>query len=254
MDALWSIAGGVVLFLFIRWVIDVYRHRDPLDEFEILRLSRKRQRSRAFAKYDFSTESQVADPAEKKAMKSQGEFMRCDLDYRSAPARIAGLLKYKKHEWVVFGFIRDHRVVQLWWNKGPDGTCVRSFLRDHQLRGAIWIIRPDCIAIFHNHPNSNPSVYRTNAPSKTDLRSAGLYDGEFSQIGVTLLEFICERGIPHIYYASFRDDVAPIQPIIEEIRKVNGTGIFKNYSLRKELKQTTGADRIPGSVSANVTL
>lgn len=105
MDALWSIAGGVVLFLFIRWVIDVYRHRDPLDEFEILRLSRKRQRSRAFAKYDFSTESQVADPAEKKAMKSQGEFMRCDLDYRSAPARIAGLLKYKKHEWVVFGLI-----------------------------------------------------------------------------------------------------------------------------------------------------
>ena len=71
-----------------------------------------------------------------------------------------------------------------------------------------------------------------NLPSKAALRSADFYDEKFSQEGISLLEFICERGVPYLYYASFTDSVVPVTPIVDEILKVNGTGIFKNYSLQ----------------------
>ncbi|HVA94017.1 MAG TPA: hypothetical protein VNI36_03860 [Candidatus Dormibacteraeota bacterium] len=245
MGALWFF-GAVVAFFTLIWAVDVYRLRHPLNNLEILALSKKRQRNLALSKYDFSTMPRPADVAEKKAMNSQGEFVGCDLGYCDAPARMAGLLKYKKHEWIVIAFINSFHVRHLWWNKGPDGTKVWSFLRDHSLRAAIRSFRPDAIAILHNHPNPNPSRYRANIPSEADLRSAGLYDSEFSKHGISLLEFICERGVPHLYYASFASSVAPIDPITDEVQKINGAGILKNYSLRKELRRTTRAEQVAG--------
>jgi hypothetical protein len=164
MEALWFFCAVVAFFVLI-WAMDVYRHRHPLTTQELLTLSRKRQRNRALWKFDFSTMPQPADAVEKKAMKSQGEFVGCDLGYPDAPARIAGLLKYKKHEWIVIAFINSFHVRHLWWNKGPDGMRVWSFLRDHSLKVAIRSLRPDAIAILHNHPNPDPSRYGANVPS-----------------------------------------------------------------------------------------
>lgn len=245
MEAYWFF-GAVAALIGLSWAIDVYRHRHPLNAQELLALSRKRQRNQALSKFDFSMIQHSADPAEKKAMKSQGELVRCELDYSAAPARIAGLLKYKKHEWIVIAFINAFHVRHLWWNKGPDGTTVWSFLRDHSLSATIKSLKPDCIAILHNHPNPYPSCYRMNTPSEEDLRSAGFYAEEFSKHGISLLEFICERGVPHLYYASFCDSVVSVSRIAEDISRINGTGIFNNYSLRKELKRTTKAEEIAG--------
>ena len=245
MDAFW-VFGTIAVIILLIWAVDVYRHRHPLTAEELFALSRKRQRNRAFSVFEFSITPQPASPVEKKAMKSQGEFVPCDLAYHGTPARIAGLLKYKKHEWIVIVFINSHRAHQLWWNKGPDGTTVWSFLRDHPLKSAIEAFKPDAIAMLHNHPNPNPSKYRVNLPSSADLRSASLYDAEFSKHGISLLEFICDRGVPHLYYAGFADSVVPIKPIIEEIGRINGTNLFKNYSLQKELKRKTRAEIIPG--------
>ncbi len=245
MQVLWFFSAVIALVLII-WGVDVFRHRHPLESDEVLTLSRKRQRNRSLWKYKFSTMQRPADPAEKKAMKRHGEFVSCDLGYSDAPASIAGLLKYKKHEWIVIAFINSFHVRHLWWNKGPDRTMVWSFLRDHSLKNAIRSLRPDSIAILHNHPNPNPSRYRMTIPSDADLRSAGFYNTEFVKHSISLLEFICERGVPHLYYASFDDSVVPIESITDEICQVNGKGLFKNYSLRKELKQTTNAEQIPG--------
>jgi len=239
-------AVGLVALFVLLWATHVYAYRHPLDPEEVLALSRKRQRNRALWKFDFSTMPTPAGAAEKKAMKSRGEFVACDLSYRDTPARIAGILKYKKHEWIVIAFINSFHVRHLWWNKGPDGTRVWSYLQGHSLKGAIGLLRPDSIAILHNHPNPDPSRYRKNIPSEKDLISAGFYDSEFCKHGISLVEFICERGVPHLYYASFADVVVPIEPIVDEIQKVNGTGIFNNFSLRKELKRNTKADQIAG--------
>lgn len=249
MQTFWLLVA-VVAFVVVIWAVDVYRNRHPLNNQEILALSRKRQRNRSLSKFEFSTMQRPADAAEKKAMRSQGEFVDCNLAYRDAPVRIAGLLKYKKHEWIVIAFINSFHIPRLWWNKGPDGMRVWSFLRDHSLKAAIRSFRPDAIAIFHNHPNSDPSRYRVNIPSEADLRSAGFYDIESSKHGSSLLEFICERGVPHLYYASFDESVVPIDPITDEVQKVNGIGILKNYFLRKELKRSTRAEQIAGGNAA----
>ena len=206
LEMLWFFVGLVTLIVLI-WGIDVYRNRHPLTPEESLSLAEKRGRNKALFEHRYSTKQRLANPAEKKAMKSQGELVSCAMDYYDTPARIAGLLKYKKHEWIVIAFISSKRALRLWWNKGPDETRVWSFLRDHAFRSTIKTFQPDTIAILHNHPNPDPSRYRANLPSEADLRSAGFYDELLDKLGVTLLEFICERGTPHLYYARFADGV-----------------------------------------------
>ena len=180
-------------------------------------------------------------------MNALGEFVVCDIDYAKAPSRVAGLLKYKKHEWIVFAFIRNKRVTRLWWNKGPDGTRVRPFLQGRDLEKTIESLKPDALAILHNHPNPDPALYRLNKPSETDLNSAESLHCRLATHGITLLEFICERGVPHLYYGAFPDHVVPVEPILTEIQKVDGIMLFKNYSLRKALNRQTDADRIHGA-------
>lgn len=246
METIGLLVAIAILLLITIWGIDVYRHRHPLNQAELASLALKRQRNLALIEYDFSNRPRLVDPAEKKAMRSQGEFVACDLPYSDAPAYVAGLLKYKKHEWIVLAFITSRRVFRLWWNKGPDGTQVWSFLGERSLQVAIQALNPETIAIFHNHPNSDLSRYRTCIPSDADLRSAGLYGEKLGRQQVSLLEFICERGIPHLYHASFDKAVVPIEPIIEKIKTKNGNGVLGNYYLRKELKRTTPAELVAG--------
>jgi len=127
----------VVVLVVLCYAIDIFRNRHPLTADEASLLSQKRRRNRALLEYRFCSNQRVADRAEKKAMDSTGQFVVCDFDFLQAPSRIAGLLKYKKHEWVVLAFISSSRVSRLWWNKGPDGTQVWAFLREHDLDRAI---------------------------------------------------------------------------------------------------------------------
>jgi hypothetical protein len=187
-----------------------------------------------------------ADPHEKKAMTHTGQLVSCALDYRTGPARIAGLLKYKKHEWIILALVKSKKVTNMWWNKGPDGTRVWSLLQDRAFETVIRTHKPEAIAILHNHPNSDPSRYRCNVPSKADLTSADYYYHRLRPHDISLLEFICERGAPYLYYAAFAASVVPVGPIISEVQTVNGIGIFKNYVLRKELKRKTSSEQIAG--------
>ena len=179
-------------------------------------------------------------------MRSGGEFVECDFPLREMPSRVAALLKYKKHEWIVIAFIRTLHVRRLWWNKGPDRTQVRSLLKDDLLKGVIRSLGSDAIAVLHNHPNPDPSHYRTSAPSEVDLRSADLWREWLAKVDVAHLEFVCERGVPYLYYASFTDSVLPLAPIVDEIVAMNGGSIFRNYALRRELRRTTKAERLAG--------
>jgi hypothetical protein len=242
---IYFVLGVIVLFLALI-AIDILRNCHPLTQDEADCLASKRQRLRQLLEYKFSTEPRPANPKEKKAMESAGEFVECNLDYYEAPSRIAGLLKYKKHEWIVIAFISRKRVLRLWWNKGPDGTRVWSFLRVDSIQALVRTLGLDALAILHNHPNPDPSRYRMNRPSETDLKSAEYLHRIFVPLGGSLLEFICERGIPHVYYAAFAYGVAPIQPILAEIASANDKGILHNYWLRKELARTTTAEEIPG--------
>ena len=206
------------------WFLGVYGDRHPLEPKEVHRLAKVRQRNLGLSKYQFSQQQRRVNAKQKKAMRAGGEFVQCDLDYKTAPAWVAAMLKYKKHEWVVIGFICSFRVKALWWNKGPNRNKVRPFLSGYALDSAIDSLNPDAIAILHNHPNPNPGMYVMNRPSQQDLRSAEYFKNQVvSKNNVSLLEFVCERGVPHLYFAAFPDREIPIQPITEQIQAVNGT-------------------------------
>ena len=174
-------------------------------------------------------------------MKGSGQLVRCDLSYSEMPSVVAGLLKYKKHEWIVIVFIRDSHAEYLWWNKGSDGKSVSPHLRGGYLDNAIRLHKPDALAILHNHPNPNPSRYRANLPSAQDLRSAEYMAGLLAKFGISLVEFVCERGTSHMYYAHLSSNLSPLEAHIERINGLNGTGIFKNVELRRELARRTSA-------------
>ena len=230
----------IIVFFVFRWCFHFYNNSRPLEPKEIHQLAKARQWDRFLSRYGFTQWEQEVSTSEKKAMRSTGEFVRCDLDYRTAPAWVAAMLKYKKHEWIVIGFICSFRVKMLWWNKGPDNTKVWSYLSDDDLDAIIEELKPDAIAFFHNHPNPNPGVYSTNQPSQQDLRSAAHFKNQIvSKNRVGFLDFICERGVPHLYYAAFPDREVPIKPITQQIQVINGTGIFVNYRLRKELRRSS---------------
>jgi hypothetical protein len=240
--------GIVIIPLFlvaIYFLVDLYLHRQPLNESEVIRLARKRNRIKVIEGYSFSKSSIIANPSEKSAMFSGGELVKYNKEYFTMPATIAGLLKYKKHEWIVLAFIKDKMVSQVWWNKGPSAYSVSLLLSDDQIQRLVDDTKPDEIAILHNHPNPNPSSNPLNfLPSDTDIRSAELYGKIFATSGVRLLEFVCERGSSYLYYTSYVEKESEIQAIISEIKVNNDTSFFANYSLRKEIKRQTVAERV----------
>jgi hypothetical protein len=150
---------AIVLLILSLIALDVFRNRHPLTREEAICLASKRRRTRQLQEFQFCVEPRPANSVEKKAMKSTGEFVSCDLDYYDAPSRVAGLLKYKKHEWIVFAFISRRRVVRLWWNKGPDGTRVWPLLGVDTLKALVRSLALDAIAVLHNHPNPGLPVF-----------------------------------------------------------------------------------------------
>jgi hypothetical protein len=244
----------------ISLAVEIFSNRHPLTTDEIRRLAHNRRYRRALVNYQFSTMQRPADPSQKKAMQAAGEFVTCDFHFHEAPSRIAGLLKYKKHEWIVFAFINQKKVCRLWWNKGPDGTKVWSELEDHALEHTLRTLKADTLAIFHNHP-SRRYMISANAdmltrliartlgdvmhiPSSADIESAGTIYNQFEATGIAMLEFICVRGVPHLYYAAFPKHIVPAEGVIAEVSGQNGKGIFSNHRLRKELRTSTEIDWI----------
>lgn len=239
---------AVVLLILSSVAIDLFRNRHPLTPEEENRLASKRRRNAQLQEFQFCVQPRPANPEEKKAMKSTGEFVACDLDYYEAPSRIAGLLKYKKHEWIVFAFVSRKRVVRLWWNKGPDDSRVWPLLGVDAVQALVRSLRLDAIAVLHNHPNPNPSRYRMNSPSDADMASAAYFHRILAVLGGSLLEFICERGVPHLYFAAFADQIVPVEPILTAVVSANDKGMFSNYKLRKELSRNTIGDTVPGGL------
>lgn len=89
---------SISVSIFLIWCLRVYSNRHPLEPEEVIQLARARQRTQALSKYQFSQKELRVSLRQKKAMRAKGEFVRCDLNYKAAPAWVAAMLKYKKHE------------------------------------------------------------------------------------------------------------------------------------------------------------
>lgn len=224
-----------ICLLCLGWALDVFKNRHPLNPEEVLELARIKQWRHLLAVHAFSSIPVIADASKKKAMKASGQFVRCDLRFTQLPSTIAGLLKYKKHEWVVLAFVKDLHAEYLWWNKGQDGKSVSPHLRGGYLDNALRLHQPDTVVRLHNHPNPDPSKYRVNQPSSQDIKSAEYLSKLLSEQGISFMDFVCERGVPYLYYAFLSSGSAPIERFIKDIASINDSGFFANVGLRREL-------------------
>lgn len=232
---LFVVGLAAAIFVAVK-AFDFLANCHPLSDSEVLDLAEKRRRDRALEKYDFSNMELSADPSEKKSMKASGQLVNCNLSFYDAPARIAGMLKAKKHEWIVAAYVRSYQVPLLWWNKGPDGVHVYLTLSDQDILSHAKELGADAIAILHNHPN--PYGNRaTSEPSPNDVKSALTAANFLLPHGISLLEFVCDRGIPHLYFTAFSEAEEALEPILSNVQQSNGFSRGENYRLRKELRE-----------------
>jgi hypothetical protein len=145
------VAAIIVLFIVL--------HLRPLAEHEVRSLSTKRRRRNIEAYFHADNCERSVNPDFKKSLNPRGVFYQMDLPLYSVATTVAGLLKYKKHEWIVIAFEKQKQVGQLWVNKGQDNSSASI---DLPVNCALDIALKNgysSILMFHNHPNSNPNRY-----------------------------------------------------------------------------------------------
>ncbi|PKM44952.1 MAG: hypothetical protein CVV03_07230 [Firmicutes bacterium HGW-Firmicutes-8] len=189
------IAFAYVFAIIIFWF--TITHLDPLTEEEIRALAAKRRTNKIQIYYAFNRSEIVVDPIIKNKMNPNGKFYSVCEDLDRFPSYAAGLLKYKKHEWIIVAFERNRKVDSMWINKGLNRECVSCNLDLDQIRNLAKQGNYTSVLIFHNHPNSNPNFYDCRMPSFQDLHSSLKYAKELNSTGHNFLEFICERGKPY---------------------------------------------------------
>lgn len=171
-------------------------HLKPLTDRQLEKLASKR-RKRAIRKYfRFHGLEYLPDLDFKKAMSVQGNYYRVHYHLYDTPSRIAALLKYKKHEWIVVAFEKNKIVEMLWLNKGFNRMSVSLSISLDLLSSTALKNKYSSVIIFHNHPNPNPRIYSNIIPSKVDKESARVWANFFNLKRINLIEYICERGKP----------------------------------------------------------
>jgi hypothetical protein len=150
------------------------------------------------------------------------------------PALAAGLLKYKKHEWIIVAFERNKAIDKMWVNKGPDGSQVHLGISLPSVQQMAATDGCRSVLVLHNHPNSDPSLYSTRQASDRDKEGACERAAQLGSAGVNLIEFVCERGRHCEYWRSVCDTFLPLEGFREELRQVNGSNRGQNFSLHWE--------------------
>jgi hypothetical protein len=222
------VASVVLIVLFI------VTHLGPLSAPQVIALAMK-QRSRAIARHlSFHPVEVDVDADFKRRMNPSGRLYPVAEPLSSFPAVAAGLLKYKKHEWIIIGFAQGSEVKLAWINKGVDRSRVMSQLPNGYIPMIATQEGCDSVMIFHNHPNSNPQYENCTAPSQTDRASAQQLAALLTPEGINLLEFVCERGRPYPYLRCVADAFMPLREFAAAVGARNGVSRYGNLALHWE--------------------
>jgi len=228
-----AVAGGFVAL-----------HLDPLTKEHVLDLADQRRRS-YLANYFRFTPGQVGVNGRfKSSLKPDGKFYTVSEPLREWPRIAAGLLKGKKHEWIVVAFEREQRIVLVWANKGPNNSTVPLGLPMDSVVAMAKERGCSSILISHNHPNSHPRYYDCTTPSQTDLDSAKHWQSILFTVGLSLIEFVCERGRAYEYWRAYCGSFAPLTAFVNRIQRLNGQSRWENLKLHWQRVFHTSAERL----------
>ena len=217
---------GVIV---VAWFIHASR---PLTSAEIEECARRKRLLAIEAHYSFNDAQVAVNLKFKSSMSAAGELYPLDESVSSFPATAAGLLKWKKHEWIVFAFSRADRVIAAWMNKGPDNEKAWPLVNLETLVVTAKQLKAETVLDFHNHPNPDPRSLRACLPSPQDHIHANYFGSSFVARGITYLAFVAERG-RHFQYACWvPDSFCPLEFYLADVRAWNGASRLDNFRLR----------------------
>ena len=214
-----ALVGLTVVALF------VVLHLRPLSKEEVDALAGKRRSVEINRFFAWSNVEIIADPRFKAAMNKNGALHSIAEPISTFPATAAGLLKSKKHEWVIFGFAKGTTVELLYFNKGADNASVAPAISHLQVLELGRRVQANTVFCLHNHPNG------VLLPSPQDHSSADLLADVLNAAGVSLVEFVCGRGRFVQYHRSVSDQAFPIGGFKSDILRVNGKSSMENLRL-----------------------
>lgn len=220
------IAAVILLFIVL--------HLRPLAEHEVRSLGTKRRMRNIEAYFHADNTERSVNPEFKRSLNARGAFYRVDLPLYTAASTVAGLLKYKKHEWIVVAFEKQKQLGHLWVNKGHNNSSASIYLPLNQALDTAISNGYSSVLMFHNHPNSNPNKYNRTRASKMDLDTASHWAGTLNPGGISLAEYVCERGRHYRYFLSPSESFIPLADFIADINRINGHSSLGNLRLHLE--------------------
>ena len=221
-----AVVAGILLFIVL--------HLRPLTDHEVGSLGTKRRKRNIEAYFQLDTAERSVNSEFKKSLNPRGVFYRVDLPLYSAASTVAGLLKYKKHEWIVVAFEKEKQVRHLWVNKGHNNSSASIYLPLNEALDTAVNNGYSSVLMFHNHPNSDPNRYNCTQASKTDLDTASRWASTLNPRGISLAEYVCERGRHYRYCLSPSESFMPLTDFITDINRANGYSRFGNLRLHRE--------------------
>ncbi len=222
---------GLLIFLVASIVLFVVLHLRPLTEDELHMLAVKRRRRAVRSYFVFSPHPAGVNGEFKSRMNATGRLYDIDVPLYDFPAVAAGLLKYKKHEWIVVAMERDRRVFLIWLNKGYDNSSVGCGLHSTEIREIARRRQASSILVFHNHPNPNPARYSCTKPSSADIAHAASWSEVFYEGGLNHLDFVCERGHHYEYHRCPAEQFMPVSGFLERANRENGVSWVRNLKM-----------------------
>ncbi len=223
----------IFLVLFLALFFILTHLRDLTDE-EMRILVNKRRNKQIRLYFSFDRRKFFVNQEFKKKMHPTGKFYPRDDKLYEFPSIAAGLLKGKKHEWIIIAFERNKAVNKIWLNKGDDNHSVSSNIVIEQIASIAKKDNQQSVLIFHNHPNSNPNYYNCTKPSDQDIKSANLLAQKLNDCDLNLVEFICERGMHYQYFLAPSKGFFPEREFFYELIQEDGKSRINNLKLHIE--------------------
>lgn len=222
----------VILILFpLIYFFYFWANSDLLEETEIKQLAISQRFCDIFNYLGFTELQFEINKEFKSALNKNGQLYNCDELLNNFPSTASALLKGKKHEWVIFAFVKNKKVYSFYTNKGNDNQSVSLNMSYEYVCKIAKDREADVVLEFHNHPNA------VLASSQQDISSANYYGKLFVGDKINFLAFVSGRGRYYQYGWWFTDSLYNVNNYLEKIQKENGTSRSVNFALRKELKR-----------------
>jgi hypothetical protein len=218
----------------------LYFNRAALSDSEVTQLAKQRRIRYLNRLTSFQKIELVANREFKKRMPANGKLINMDENTKDFPNIAAALLKYKKHEWIIFAFCKNSKVVSAWFNKGDCAYYVYSLLSPEDIVHICKQLECNIVLSFHNHPNPDPGMLDCTQASQQDFKVAQVYIDYFLPRNIGLVEFVCERGFHYEYAKCIPEACIELNTFKNKIISQNGKTIFHNWELHLQLLLNLG--------------